>query len=150
MQGGVLSEQPCEAPHAVLTPNGEQTIKDGYYCLSYNRKWEPVGNDPAEAVRLLMKKRGELLTVANGGSVVQEPEGEPKVALGRKNFLFCGSDSGGDRAALIYSLLGTAKFNGLDPELYLRCLLEQIPDYPTNRIHDLLPWNLTASQRDLA
>ena len=67
-------------PHAVLTPNGEQTIKDGYYCLSYNRKWEPIGNDPAEAVRLLMKKRGELLTVANGGSVVQEPEGEPKVA----------------------------------------------------------------------
>ena len=67
-------------PHAVLTPDGEQTIKDGYYCLSYNRKWEPVGNDPAEAVRLLMKKRGELLTVANGGSVVQEPEGETKVA----------------------------------------------------------------------
>jgi hypothetical protein len=67
-------------PHAVLTPGGEQTTKDGYYCLFYNRKWEPVGNDPAEAVRLLMKKRGELLTVANGGSVVQEPEGEPKVA----------------------------------------------------------------------
>ena len=65
-------------PHAVLTPDGEQIIKDGYYCLSYNRKWEPVGNDPAEAVRLLMKKRGELLTVANGGSVVREPEGEPK------------------------------------------------------------------------
>ena len=63
-------------PHAVLTPDGEQTIKDGYYCLSYNRKWEPVGNDPAEAVRLLMKKRGELLTVANGGTVVKEPEGE--------------------------------------------------------------------------
>ena len=67
-------------PHAVLTPDGEQTIKDGYYCLSYDRKWEPVGNDPTEAVRLLMKKRGELLTVANGGTVVQEPEGEPKVA----------------------------------------------------------------------
>jgi len=64
-------------PHAVLTPDGEQTIKDGYYCLYYNRKWEPVGNDPAEAVRLLMKKRGELLTVANGGTVVQA---EPKVS----------------------------------------------------------------------
>ena len=42
------------------------------------------------------------------------------VALGRKNYLFCGSDSGGQRAAAIYSLLGTAKLNGLDPELYLR------------------------------
>lgn len=67
-------------PNAVVTPTGEETIKEGYYCLSYNRKWEPVGNDPAEAVRLLMKKRGELLTVANGGTVVQEPEGESKVA----------------------------------------------------------------------
>jgi len=67
-------------PHAVLTQDGEQTIKDGNYCLFFNRNWEPVGNDPAEAVRLLMKKRGELLTVANGGSVVQELEGEAKVA----------------------------------------------------------------------
>jgi predicted nucleotidyltransferase len=61
-------------PHAILTPGGEQTIKDGYYCLFYNRKWEPVGNDSIEAQRLLMKKRGELLTVANGGTVVQTQE----------------------------------------------------------------------------
>jgi integrase len=67
-------------PHAVMTQDGEQTIKDGYYCLSYNRKWEPAGNDPADAQRLLMKKRGELLTVANGGTVVQAAEGEHKVA----------------------------------------------------------------------
>ena len=66
-------------PLAVLTPGGDQTVKDGCYCLFYNLKWEPVGNDPAEAVRLLMKKRGELLTVTNGGGVVQEPEGELKV-----------------------------------------------------------------------
>src|ERR1022692_4376730 len=66
--------------HAVMTPTGEQTIKDGQYCLSYNRKWEPVGNDPNEAHRLLLKKRGELLTVANGGSVVQANEKEPKVS----------------------------------------------------------------------
>jgi hypothetical protein len=61
------------------------------------------------------------------------------VALGRKNFLFCGSDAGGERAAAIYSLLGTAKLNGLDPELYLRRVLEQIADHPISRIQDLLP-----------
>ena len=58
-------------PHAVLTPDGEQTTKDGYYALSYARKWEPVGNDRIEAQRLLLRKRGELQTVVNGGTVLQ-------------------------------------------------------------------------------
>ena len=64
------------------------------------------------------------------------------VALGRKNYLFCGSNAGGDRAAAIYSLLGSAKLNGLDPELYLHQVLERIADHPISRIAELLPWNL--------
>ena len=67
------------------------------------------------------------------------------VALGRKNYLFAGADSGGERAAAIYSLIGSAKLNGLDPELYLRTVLGQIADLPVNRIAELLPWNLAAS-----
>jgi transposase len=66
------------------------------------------------------------------------------VALGRKNYLFAGSDSGGERAAAIYSLIGTAKLNGLDPEAYLREVLQRIADHPINRIEELLPWNLDA------
>ena len=64
------------------------------------------------------------------------------VALGRKNYLFAGSDSGGERAAAIYSLIGTAKLNSLDPEAYLREVLQRIADHPINRIEELLPWNL--------
>jgi len=64
------------------------------------------------------------------------------VALGRKNYLFAGADSGGERAAAIYSLIGSAKLNGLDPELYLRTVLAQIADQPICRISDLLPWKL--------
>jgi transposase len=64
------------------------------------------------------------------------------VALGRKNYLFAGSNSGGERAAAIYSLVGSAKLNGLDPERYLRQVLNRIADYPVNRIAELLPWNL--------
>jgi transposase len=67
------------------------------------------------------------------------------VALGRKNYLFAGSDAGGDRAAAMYSLIGSAKLNGLDPELYLRTVLAQIADHPISRIEELLPWNLAPS-----
>jgi transposase len=67
------------------------------------------------------------------------------VALGRKNFLFAGSDCGGERAAAMYSLIGSAKLNGLDPELYLRTVLARIADHPVSHIQDLLPWNLAAS-----
>jgi hypothetical protein len=64
------------------------------------------------------------------------------VALGRKNYLFAGSDAGGERAAVIYSLLGSAQLNGRDPEAYLTSVLRCIADHPINRIAELLPWNL--------
>jgi len=64
------------------------------------------------------------------------------VALGRKNYLFLGSDAGGKRAASLYSLLGTARLNDINPETYLRQVLTVIADYPVNRVAELLPWNL--------
>jgi transposase len=62
------------------------------------------------------------------------------VAIGRKNYLHLGSDAGGERAAVIYSLLGTAKLNGLNPRAYLRHVLDRIAEHPINRIDELLPW----------
>ena len=76
------------------------------------------------------------------------------VVLGRKNYLFNGSAAGGERAAGIYSLISSAKLNGLNPEAYLRKVLERIADHPVNRIDKLLPWNLAAEltqdERDAA
>ena len=69
------------------------------------------------------------------------------VALGRKNYLFAGSDAGGERAAAIYSLIGTAKLNGLDPEAYLREVLTRIAEHPINRVDELLPWALVIAQK---
>jgi transposase len=67
------------------------------------------------------------------------------VALGRKNYLFAGSDAGGERAAAFYSLIGAAKLNGLDPEAYLRYVFERIAEHPINSIHALLPWNFAGT-----
>jgi len=64
------------------------------------------------------------------------------VALGRNNYLFMGSDAGGERAAAMYSLVETAKLNGLDPEAYLREVFARIAEHPINRIDELLPWNI--------
>jgi transposase len=64
------------------------------------------------------------------------------VALGRKNYLHFGSDGGGESAAVIYSLLGTARLNGIEPQRYLRYVLERIADHPSNRLEELLPWAL--------
>ena len=68
------------------------------------------------------------------------------VALGRKNYLFQGSDAGGERAAAIYSLVESAKLNGLDPLRYLRDVLTRIAEHPINRIEELLPWNMAQQQ----
>ncbi|RYD88925.1 MAG: transposase, partial [Sphingobacteriales bacterium] len=63
--------------------------------------------------------------------------------LGRKNFLFMGADSGGERAAAMYSLIGSARLNGIDAQAYLRYVLTHIADHPVNRVEELLPWNVT-------
>jgi len=67
------------------------------------------------------------------------------VAIGRRNYLFAGADTGGERAAAMYSLIGTARLNGLDPEAYLAHMLERIADHPANRVDELLPWNVAPS-----
>jgi transposase len=64
------------------------------------------------------------------------------VVLGRRNYLFAGSDAGGERAACIYSLIGTALLNAIDPYRYLRYVLERIAEHPSNRIDELLPWRV--------
>jgi len=64
------------------------------------------------------------------------------MGIGRRNFLFFGSDSGGERAAIIYSLIESCKLNNIDPQAYLQYVLERIADHPINKIDQLLPWNV--------
>ena len=69
------------------------------------------------------------------------------IALGRKSWLFAGSDKGGERAAAVLSLIETAKLNGLDPEAYLADVIARIGDHPAARIDELLPWRWASAQQ---
>jgi transposase len=105
-------------------------------------------SDTAQAVRYALGRWDALLRFCGDGRVEIDNNAAERslrpVVLGRKNYLFAGSDRGGQRAASIYSLIGTAKLHGIDPESYLRNVLTRIADYPINRIEELLPWNLAA------
>jgi transposase len=106
-------------------------------------------SDTAQAVRYALGRWEALLRYMDDGRLEMDNNAAERalrvVALGRKNYLFAGSDRGGERAASIYSLIGTAKLNEADPEAYLREVLSRIADHPINRIEELLPWNLVAS-----
>lgn len=100
----------------------------------------------AGAIRYALARWAALVRYGGDGRIEIDNNAAERalraVALGRKNYLFAGSDAGGERAAALYSLIGTAKMNGLDPQAYLRHVLERIADHPINRIAQLLPWNV--------
>jgi transposase len=122
----------------------KQWFEDTLVKLSKN-------SNTAQAVRYALGRWEALLRYVDDGRLEIDNNAAERalrvVALGRKNYLFAGSDRGGERAAAIYSLIGTAKLNGLDPEAYLRDVLSRIAEHPINRIDELLPWNLVAGYR---
>ena len=111
-------------------------------------------SDVAVAIRYALDRWDALLRFSDDGRVEMDNNAAERalraVAIGRKNYLFAGSDAGGERAAAIYSLLGSAKLNGIDPKGYLSSVLRRIADHPINRIADLLPWNLTPAESPAA
>lgn len=108
-------------------------------------------SETASAIRYALGRWTALVRFCDDGRLEIDNNAAERalraVALGRKNYLFAGSDAGGERAAAMYSLIGSAKLNGLDPEAYLRDVLARIADHPINRIAELLPSNLAAASK---
>jgi hypothetical protein len=103
----------------------------------------------AEAFRYTIKRREALTRFVTDGRLEADnniaENAMRKIAVGRRNHLFAGSDSGGEQAASIYSLVGSAKLNGINPEIYLKDTLTRIAEgHPINRIDELMPWRMTS------
>ena len=103
-------------------------------------------SDLANAIRYSLTHWVALTRYADNGIIEIDNNAAERalraVSLGRKNFLFMGADAGGERAAAIYSLIGSAKLIGLNPEAYLTHVITHIAEHPIKRIAELLPWNL--------
>jgi hypothetical protein len=103
----------------------------------------------AKAIRYALARWAALVRYVEDGRIEIDNNAAERalraVTIGRKNYLFAGSDEGGERAAAIYRLIGTAKLNSIDPEAYLRQIIDCIAEHPVNRVPELLPWNITTS-----
>jgi transposase len=107
------------------------------------------GNDLAKAFNYVLKRWACFTLFLEDGRVCLSNNAAERglrgIALGRKSWLFCGSDRGGERAAAMYSLIVTAKMNRIDPQAWLADVLARIATHPAHRLDELLPWNWTSS-----
>lgn len=107
-------------------------------------------SDTAKAIRYALPRWHALtLMLRDGGACIDNSAAGRAIrplTLGRRNWTFAGSAAGGERAAAIFTLIETAKLNGLDPEDYLRRVIACIADHPVNRVAELLPWNLSGTR----
>lgn len=106
------------------------------------------GHDLAKACHYMLRRWEAFTRFLDDGRICMTNNAAERalrcVPLGRKAWLFCGSDRGGERAAVIYSLIQTAKLNNVDPQAWLANVLARIADHPISRLDELLPWNWPA------
>ena len=102
-------------------------------------------NDIAKAIDYMLRRWDGFTLFLNDGTVCLTNNAAERalrrIACGRKSWMFCGSDRGGQRAAVMYSLIATARMNNVDPEAWLRDVLARLPEHPAKQLHELLPWN---------
>ena len=111
-------------------------------------------NDTAKAINYLFNRWAAFTRFLDDGRVCLTNNAAERalrgVAVGRRNWTFAGSDAGGHRAAAVYTLVETCKMNDVDPQAWLADVLARLPDYPANKVADLLPWNWKANQQHKA
>ncbi|WP_130090000.1 IS66 family transposase, partial [Escherichia coli] len=139
---GCSAEQRLAARKARAAP----LMQSLYDWIQQQMKTLSRHSDTAKAFAYLLKQWDALnVYCSNGWVEIDNNIAENAlrgVAVGRKNWMFAGSDSGGEHAAVLYSLIGTCRLNNVEPEKWLRYVIEHIQDWPANRVRDLLPWKV--------
>ena len=109
------------------------------------------GHDIAKAINYMLRRWEAFTRFLDDGRVCLTNNAAERalrcIPLGRKAWLFCGSDRGGQRAAVLYTLIQTCRLNNVDPQAWLADILTRIADHPASRLDDLLPWNWAAGQK---
>jgi len=112
------------------------------------------GHDLAKALNYMLRRWPSFTRFLSDGRICLTNNAAERalrgVALGRKAWLFCGSDRGGQRAAILYSLIVTAKMNGVDPQAWLADALARSAEHPVHKLDELLPWNWRPEHPDAA
>ena len=145
------------APEERLAARAERTrplVDDLSTWLHHKRVGLSAKSDTAKAIDYLLKRWPAFTLFLTDGRVDLSNNAAERairgIAVGRRNWTFAGSDAGGRRAAALYTLIETAKLNGVDPRAWLADVLARLPGHPAKRIGELLPWNWAAGTDTLA
>jgi len=135
----------AEARHSIRQARSAALMEDLQAWLIAQLSSLSRNHDLAKAINYMLRRWPAFSSFLDDGRVCITNNAAERalrcVPLGRKAWLFCGSDRGGQRAAVIYSLIGTAKLNDVDPQAWLADVLARIAGHPANRLDELLPWN---------
>ncbi len=147
---GLVAEKRLELRRAHVAP----LVADLEAWMRAERAKLSRHNDAAKAMDYMLKRWPAFTRFLDDGRICLTNNAAERalrcVAVGRRNWTFCGSDRGGERAAAIYTLIATAKLNDIDPEAWLADVLRRINDHPASRLGELLPWNWKALPATLA
>jgi transposase len=139
---------------AVRTERGRPLVTALEAWLREQRAKVSKNSDTGKAIDYSLKRWAALTRFLDDGRLCMTNNAAERelraIAVGRRNWTFAGSDEGGRRAAALYTLIASAKLNGVDPRAWLADVLARMPDYPAKRIGDLLPWNWHAERRAAA